>query len=120
MDKKMRILILENTPGQAELMEQELDKGKLSFSTKRVETKEAFVKALEEYRPHLILADYSLPSWDGLLALALAKKRCPEVPFFFASGPTVKDKAVKTLKKGPTNYLRKNRLSRRGPGVRTA
>jgi len=120
MDKKVRILILENTPGQAELMEQELDKGKLSFSTKRVETKEAFVKALEEYRPHLILADYSLPSWDGLLALALAKKRCPDVPFIFVSGAIGEDKAVETLKKGATDYVLKNRLSRLGPVVRSA
>ena len=67
MDEKLRILLLEDVASDAEL-------------TERVETREAFVRGLEELRPHLILGDYHLPNFDGLSALAIAQQKYPDLP----------------------------------------
>jgi len=108
MNKELRILLLEDNPSDAELVERELCKGKLSFSLRRVETKKAFVRELEDPMPHLILADYSLPSFDGLSALVIAQKKCPDVLFIFVSGAIGEEMAIETLKKGATDYVLKD------------
>jgi PAS domain S-box-containing protein len=120
VDKELRILLLEDVRTDAELMERELRKAKLPFSLRRVETKEAFVRELEKFRPDLILADYKLPSFDGLSALAVAQKRCPEVPFIFVSGALGEEMAIETLKKGATDYVLKSHLSGLVPAVSRA
>ena len=77
MEKELRILILEDVPADAELMERELRKGGIIFSSKKVDTKKAFLKELKEFAPDLILGDYSLPSFDGLTALEIVREKCP-------------------------------------------
>jgi len=120
VDKELRILLLEDVRTDAELMERELRKAELPFSLHRVETKEAFVRGLEKFRPHLILADYKLPSFDGLSALAIAQKKCPQVPFIFVSGVLGEGMAIETLKKGAIDYVLKSHLSRLVPAIRRA
>ena len=78
----------------------------------RIETREEFVAAMERGGFDLILADYSLPSFDGLSALAIARKTRPEVPFIFVSGAIGEEFAIETLKSGATDYVLKDRLSR--------
>jgi DNA-binding NarL/FixJ family response regulator len=65
----------------------------------------------------LILSDYSLPSFNGLSALKIARERCPEVPFIFVSGALGEELAIELLKQGATDYVLKNRLSRLAPAV---
>ncbi|MFQ5835200.1 MAG: PAS domain S-box protein [bacterium] len=120
MDKKLRILLLEDVASDAELTERELRKAKLAFSLERVETKEAFVRELEEFRPHLILGDYKLPTFDGLSALAISQEKYPDIPFIFVSGAIGEELAIETLKKGATDYVLKDHLSRLVPTVRRA
>lgn len=120
MDKKLHVLILEDVLTDAELAERELRKAYTDFSSKRVETKESFLKELESFGPDLILADYTLPSFDGLSALALAQEKCPDVPFIFVSGTLGEELAIETLKSGATDYVLKERLSRLVPAVRRA
>jgi PAS domain S-box-containing protein len=120
MEKKLRILILEDVPADAELMERELRKGGIIFSSKRVDTQKAFLKELEEFAPDLILGDYSLPSFDGLTALALAQEKYPDILFIFVSGSIGEELAIETLKRGATDYVLKDRLSRLVPGVNRA
>ena len=86
MDQGMKVLILEDADFDAELIEYELEKLKVPLSLRQVVTREEFLQALEEFRPSLILADYRLPAFDGLTALALAQEKCPEAPFIFVSG----------------------------------
>lgn len=118
MNKHLRILILEDVPEDAELMERELHKGgELTFSSKRVETKEDFIKELEEFSPDLILADYKLPSFDAMSALAIVKKQCPDIPFIIISGTLGEEMAVETLKSGATDYVLKDHLSKIVPAV---
>jgi len=120
MDEKLRILLLEDVASDAELAERELRKAKLTFSLERVETEEAFVRGIEELKPHLILGDYNLPNFDGLSALAITQKKCPDIPFIFVSGSIGEEFAIETLKKGATDYVLKDRLSRLAPAVRRA
>jgi len=120
MSKELRILILEDVPADAELMEDELTESGLTFVARRVATKAAFTKACDEYRPDIILSDYSLPSFDGLSAMKIALERRPDVPFIFVSGALGEEMAIELLKKGATDYVLKNRLSRLGPAVSRA
>lgn len=120
MDKELKILILEDQNTDAELMERELRKEGISFSSRRVETKEDFLRELKDFAPDLILSDYKLPYFNGSSALAIAREQCPEVPFIFVSGMIGEELAIETLKEGATDYVLKERLSRLVPATSRA
>ena len=69
----LRILILEDVPMDAELVAYELGRARVPFDARRVDTREAFLHELESYRPDVILSDYTLPRFDGMAALSLAR-----------------------------------------------
>jgi len=117
MQGKLKILILEDVLFDAELIEYELRRDGLKFSSKIVEKEEDFLKALDEYKPDLILADHSLPSFGGVSALKIAKKKSPDTPFFFVSGKIREEFAVEMLKTGATDYIFKNNLSKLTPAI---
>ncbi len=120
MDKELRILILEDIPADAELEEHELRKAGLVFTSKVVDTREAFLKELDEFFPDLILSDYELPLFDGIAALRIAKEKCPDVPFILVTGKLGEEFAIEKLKKGATDYVLKNNLKRLVPSVKRA
>ena len=120
MDKGLRILIIEDVPADAELEEHELRKAGLVFTSKVVATREAFLKALEEFLPNLILSDYKLPSFDGIAALRIAQEKYPDVPFILVTGELGEEVAIETLKKGATDYVLKGNLKRLVPSVNRA
>jgi len=120
LGRELRILILEDVPTDAELMEAELMEEGITFLSKRADTKPSFIRALKEFTPEIILSDYSLPSFDGLSALKISMDVCPDVPFIFVSGALGEETAIELLKKGATDYVLKNRLSRLGPAVSRA
>jgi diguanylate cyclase (GGDEF)-like protein len=112
MSRRFCVLNLEDDPNDSELLQAKLAKEKIECDVVRLETKEEFVAALKRGGFDLILADYSLPSFDGLSALDIARKECPEVPFIFVSGAIGEEFAIETLKRGATDYVLKDRLSR--------
>jgi PAS domain S-box-containing protein len=120
MSEKLKVLILEDVPTDAELMMEELAEAGMTFVSKRVATKASFVSAIADFSPDIILSDYSLPSFDGLGALKIAREKCPDVPFIFVSGALGEEMAIDLLKKGATDYVLKNRLSRLEPAVSRA
>ncbi len=117
MNEELRILILEDNPDDMELAKRELQQGGIRFTSLGVDTEAAFRDALNTFQPLLILSDYSLPSFDGLSALAIARQECPHTPFIFVSGAMGEEIAIETLKNGATDYVLKNRLSRLVPSV---
>jgi two-component system, cell cycle sensor histidine kinase and response regulator CckA len=119
MHDPLRILHLEDDPLDRELVEATLAEGGVSCKIRHVDTREAFVRAIEE-EIDIILADYSLPTFDGLTALEIAKQKRPEVPFIFVSGTMGEDPAIETLKSGATDYVLKQKLTRLVPAVRRA
>ena len=120
MSEKLKVLILEDVPTDAELMIEELAEAGMTFVSKRVAAKASFVNAIADFSPDIILSDYSLPSFDGLAALKIARDKCPDVPFIFVSGALGEEMAIDLLKKGATDYVLKNRLSRLEPAVSRA
>lgn len=109
---KTRILLLEDSPLDDELARACLTRGGLDFEMRRVENRAEFIAELETESYDLILADYSLPSFDGLAALEIARKRWPHLPFLFVSGGLGEEVAIDALKRGATDYVLKQRLDR--------
>lgn len=120
MEKELHILILEDVPFDAELEVHELRRSGFVFTSRVVETREDFLKALEEFMPDLILSDYKLPSFNGFEALTIAKEKYPDVPFILVSGEVGEEFAIENLKKGATDYVLKGNLKRLAPSVTRA
>ena len=117
---EFRILHLEDAPIDAELIEYELKAAGFAFTSRRVETKEAYRKALKEFSPDLILSDYDLPNYDGASALTDAAEQCPDVPFILVTGAVTEDRAIEILTSGAKDYVLKSRLARLVPAVQRA
>ena len=117
MKNELRILILEDDEADAELIKHELRKAKIVFESQRVQTRDAFQKKLFDFEPDLILADYTLPAFDGSSALRMVKEKNPDLPFIFVSGTIGEDFAIESLKSGATDYVLKDRLGRLVPAV---
>lgn len=120
MQSPLRILHLEDDITDAELLQTLLEaEGIVSHAT-RIETQADFLAALEHGGFDLILADHTLPSFDGLSALKITLETRPEVPFIFVSGTLGEEVAIEALKMGATDYVLKERLSRIVPSVQRA
>ena len=115
-----RILHLEDSSLDAELVAEYLRAAELDFTVDRVSTRDEFIAAIESGHYKLILADYALPSFDGVQALAIAREAAPATPFIFVSGVLGEDNAVESLKQGATDYVVKQRLSKLPMAVRRA
>ncbi len=116
----LRILILEDVPMDAELVEYELERASIPFSARRVDSREGFLHELESFRPDVILSDYTLPRFDGMTALSLARERVPSTPFLIVTGSVNEETAVGCMKAGATDYLLKSNLARIGPAIEAA
>jgi two-component system cell cycle sensor histidine kinase/response regulator CckA len=116
----LRILILEDVPMDAELVEYELERARIPFLSQRVDSRDTFLHALEDFNPDLILSDYTLPRFDGMAALSLAKERAPSIPFLIVTGSVNEETAVGCMKAGATDYLLKSNLARIGPAIEAA
>lgn len=117
MHKTLSLLLLEDEPADAELIERELRKAGIDFACLRVQARDTFVAALDDSLPDLILADYSLPAFDGMEALKITLKKAPAVPFIFVSGKMGEEFAIETLHQGAADYVLKGHLSKLGPAV---
>jgi signal transduction histidine kinase/FixJ family two-component response regulator len=119
MTSPLRILLLEDSATDAALIQDILEADQFVCDVTRVETRAGFLAALEDGRMNLVLADYNLPSFDGLSALKLALTARPDLPFIFVSG-FGEEIAIEALTSGATDYVLKTRLSRLAPSVRRA
>ncbi len=120
MKTPLRLLHLEDDPLDAELITTTLTQGNIPCQSQLVYTRQAFVAALKEGRMDLILADYSIPGFDGMTALTLARQHCPDVPFLFVSATIGEELAIDAMHQGATDYVLKQRLGRLVPSVQRA
>ncbi|MEM4196053.1 MAG: histidine kinase dimerization/phosphoacceptor domain -containing protein, partial [Methanothermobacter sp.] len=111
MSEKVKVLILEDVPLDAELAIRELKRYGIEFDHLTVDSEDSFRRALEEFKPDIILADHALPNFDGASALRIVRKRY-DIPFIFVSGKIGEEFAVEMLKAGATDYVLKNNLSK--------
>jgi len=112
MVQQIRILLVEDIATDAELILKELARAGIGCEARRVETAVDYREKLEEFRPRVILSDFTMPQFDGMEALAIARRSYPDIPFIFVSGTLGEENAVRALKNGATDYVLKNNLLR--------
>jgi PAS domain S-box-containing protein len=117
---EIHILILEDVPADVVLINHELRRAHLTFRTKRVDTREDFLHQLEHHQPDVILSDHGLPQFDGFTALAIAKDKCPDVPFIFVTSGRGEQFTIQTFESGATDYVLKNKMSNLVPVIQRA
>lgn len=118
--KNIRVLIAEDIHSDAALAQREVLKFVPSAIFERVETEEDYVRALNEFNPHIIISDYNMPSFDGLTALKIRERLKPGTPFIMHTGSMNEDTAVECMKSGATDYVIKEHIKRLGPSVKHA
>jgi signal transduction histidine kinase len=116
----LRLLHLEDNPVDADLIVETLQQADIPCESRRVDRRETFVAALKEGEFDMILADYSLPDFDGIVALGLARRFSPEVPFIFVSATLGEELAIDAMQRGATDYILKQRMGRLVPSVQRA
>ena len=115
-----RILMLEDSPLDSELIQEHLDSMVPSPEITRVESRAAYAEALQRRNFDLILSDFSLPDFDGMMALEMASEAVPEIPFIFVSGVLGEEVAIDSFRHGATDYVLKQRLIRLPAAVERA
>jgi PAS domain S-box-containing protein len=116
----MYILHLEDSPNDAELIARVLRREWPQCEIRHVTSAEEYRAALNAGCFDVILSDYSMPGYDGLLALGDARRNAPQTPFLFLSGMIGEERAVEALKRGATDYIIKDRPARLVPAIRQA
>jgi signal transduction histidine kinase len=116
----LHILHLEDDPNDAALVQSTLEAGGLPCSITRAQSRGDFVAALEKGGIDLILSDFTMPAFDGMSALKIARARWPAIPFIHVSGTLGEELAIDSLRSGATDYILKDRLPRLVPAVRRA
>jgi two-component system, cell cycle sensor histidine kinase and response regulator CckA len=119
MATPLNILIVEDSPNDADLVLFELRRAGYTPRWKRVETESDFLAELKKL-PDIVLSDYSLPEFSGLRAAELLQKSGLNIPFILISGTVGEDVAVEAMKLGATDYLLKDRLVRLAQSVERA
>ena len=120
MEGPLRILMLEDVASDAELVIHTLQRSGVRCVHCRVWSEADFLTQLKAFKPQVILADYTLPSFDGISALKLARAIRPDVPFIFVSGTMGEERAIEALKDGAADYVLKANLARLAPSVTRA
>jgi PAS domain S-box-containing protein len=120
MNRQIRILIVEDNPADAELIQRELRRAGIIFISRQVATKDAFLMALREFGPDIVLSDYNLPQFSGPEALRLLKKAGSAVPFILITGSLTEEVAVECMKDGAHDYILKTSLTRLPSALRSA
>lgn len=112
MKKELKILLLEDVADDAGLVDHALRKERLSFVSKRVDTREDFIEALNGFIPDVVLSDHGLPQFNSIEALQLCREQGLTVPFILVTGTVSEEFAVNCLKQGADDYVLKSNLSR--------
>lgn len=118
MGKDLKILILENLQTDAELIEMQLRKANLTFTSKRVASKEVFLRSIQEFAPSLVIASNAIPKFDALTALGTARELTPGIPWVIISNAPTEDVAVECMKAGAADYVNKRTWQKLGPAVK--
>jgi len=106
------MLLVEDNAADAELVVREMKRAGISFESRMVDNPVAFREEMSNFKPHVVVSDFSMPKFDGLEALRIVRGTYPHVPFIFVSGTLGEDRAVEALQNGARDYVLKNNLLR--------
>jgi diguanylate cyclase (GGDEF)-like protein/PAS domain S-box-containing protein len=116
----IKVLLVEDRAEDAELLVREMRRNGLEVDSHRVENEVTYEAALHEFAPDLILSDYTLPGFDGPLALQIARRQRPDTPFIFVSGTIGEERALEALRQGAVDYVLKDNRARLVPAIERA
>ena len=120
MNEVLKVLCLEDSPQDAEIMRELLIDAGYNLNMDCTAAEKEFVSLLSSHKYDLILADFKLPGFDGFTALRWSVEICPDVPFICISGTIGEETAVELLKKGAVDYILKDRLIRLPSAIKRA
>jgi len=118
--ERIRVLLVEDVSTDAEIEVRELRRAGMGVDHRRVDTEDGFRREMDQFLPHVIISDFSMPHFDGMTALALARELNPDIPFLFVSGTIGEEYAIRALKNGATDYVLKSNLVRLPAAVERA
>jgi signal transduction histidine kinase len=120
MEKELKILMLEDMQDDVGLIERTLTKQGIQFVSKRVDTREEFIDALDAFDPDVILSDHALPQFNSLEALTICRNQHIDIPFILVTGTVSEEFAVSCLKQGADDYVLKSNLVRLPSAIQNA
>jgi PAS domain S-box-containing protein len=120
MEKEIRILTVEDSPEDLELVQDRLKKDGINYSHLNVETRDDFIKGVNEFKPDIILSNFTLSGFDGLAAIELSKELSPLIPIIIVPGSIDKDTAVECINKGAEDSIIKENIMELGLAVKGA
>jgi len=115
--KSLRVLVVEDRAEDAELTVRELRRAELDCETLHVDTAHAFRRALADFRPDIVLADYTVPGFGGMAALEILKTEAPDIPLIVVTGSLDEETAAECIKAGAADYVLKTNLIRLEPAI---
>ncbi len=118
--KKLKILMLEDNPEDAFLIERVLRKDNMVFIVERVDTRTEFVESIARFRPDVVLSDHGLPQFNSREALKICMKERASAPFILVTGTMSDESAISCLREGADDYILKGNLSRLPSAIRRA
>jgi len=116
----IRLLFAEDNPADVDLEVRELRRAGIAEVHRVVCTEKLFVRELIEFAPDIILSDFSMPGFDGMQALRIARERAADTPFLFVSGTLGEEYAIRAMQDGATDYVLKSNLIRLPAAVQRA
>jgi DNA-binding NarL/FixJ family response regulator len=120
MIKPVRILVLEDSAADAELVRHELLRSGLATVIERVDTEHAFVSALKDFLPDVVLSDHALGAFDAQAALALVHSIRPTIPFILVTGTISSEATVACIRAGTEDLILKENLTRLAASITKA
>ena len=110
MKTEIKVLIAEHDSTDVELVQHELKQSKSRYLFKVVQNESDYVEALRQFNPHIILSDFTFPSFDGPTAFKIRQAEAPETPFIFVSGTIGEERSIELIRNGVTDYCLKEKL----------
>lgn len=124
MNKTFKILIIEDSADDVDLIERELTRGGIDFTARVVKTKKDYERGLTEFNPDVILSDHSLPQFNSIDAMRIWKEFQKStnslIPFILITGSVSEEFAVQTIKFGADDYVLKDSLKRLPSSIKSA
>jgi len=117
MEKKLKVLILEDLPSDAELAKREVRKVLHNPVIKVVDTEKDYIQVLGKFSPDIIISDYRMPTFTGMEALNIRMEKSPNIPFIMLTGSMNEVMAVECIKAGADDYVIKEHIKRLGQAV---
>lgn len=119
-EKDIRILLIEDSSADAELIQVQLARHGLSFACEVVDKRDDFIRSLQVFAPHIVLSDHSLPQFNSVEALKIAREMIPDIPFILVTGAVSDEFAADIIKKGANDYILKDKLARLSSAIESA